>query len=128
VFSTKVRPYRSAVLARRVVVKIAGSRTGVVEIHTGHASDGYRSDHTRRPVAWWTVQGPFSDHVYGTRYAGNRLTGLPAELAQLLADLRTDPDVSAVTDSGWLADVSAHWPGERFDPRSAALARVATAL
>jgi hypothetical protein len=127
VFSTKVRPYRSAALARRVVVKIAGSRTGVVEIHTGHASDGYRSDHARRPVAWWMTRGA-DGRMYGHRYAGNRLAGLPADLTQLLADLRTDPAVSAVTDSGWLTDVSAHWPGERFDPRSAALARVATAL
>lgn len=104
----RVRPHRSAQVARRFEIAATDKYLSVT-VHVGRASDGYKSDFDRRPVAWVTYEISFPNGDYrtwGERYAGTRLTLLRDEMLNYRAAVLVEPTVTDVDDSGWLVDVS----------------------
>lgn len=78
-------PHKSARAVQTLTAALEGN-TVTLTIHDGHASDGYSTDYTRRPVRW-VVYRRNGVLVRSERYAGRRLAGLAQELATWQSEL-----------------------------------------
>lgn len=82
---------KSATVERRFTGSYEGDILQVT-LYKGRASDGYKSDFTRRPARWivWTRHDSSGRRTvrHATRFGGNRFGKAPAEFASCVDQLR----------------------------------------